>query len=67
VRVTRRAPDVARPDALFGDVKGVDRALRRAVREAVLRHKRLGQSVFVLREGRVVEVPASRIRLGSTK
>lgn len=52
---------------MFGDVNGVDRALRRAVREAVLRHKRLGQSVYVLRGGRVVEVLASEIRLKSGK
>jgi len=32
----------------------IDRAVRRATREAVLMHKKLGQSIVVWRRGKVV-------------
>jgi hypothetical protein len=45
----------------FGDPAAIDRAVARGVREALLRHKRLGQSVVAWRDGRVVEIPPERI------
>ncbi len=47
----------------FADTEAVTRALNQAVREAVLRHKALGQSIYEWRDGRVVEIPASKIRV----
>ena len=55
---TRRAST-----APFPDEAAVTRALTTAVREAVLRHKALGQSIYALRDGKVVEIPAGRIRV----
>ena len=55
--------EAARPDigAIFADGPAVERALTAAVREAVLRHKHLGESIFVWRDGRVVEIPPEQI------
>jgi hypothetical protein len=39
----------------------IDEALRRAVREALLRHKKLGNSIAVWRDGKVVIVPPEEI------
>ena len=39
---------------LFDDGRAIDRALRLGVRDALLRHKLLGQRVAVWRDGRVV-------------
>ena len=41
----------------------IDRAAREGVRQALLRHKRLGESIVVWRDGRVVEVPAEEIEI----
>lgn len=41
----------------------IDEALRRAVREALLRHKKLGNSIAVWRDGRVVIIPPEEIRV----
>ena len=49
--------------AVFPPPEEFDRAIANAVREAVLRHKRLGQSVVTWKDGRVVEVPARKIRV----
>ena len=46
---------------LFLDGKEIDRALQRGVKEALLRHKKLGQSVVVCRDGVVVEIPPEEI------
>lgn len=43
------------------DGKEIDAALQRAVREALLRHKKLGHPVAVLRDGRVAIVPPEDI------
>jgi hypothetical protein len=58
---TRDKPDIA---AIFADSAAVQRVLSQAVREAVLRHKRLGESIFVWRDGKVVEVPPEEIEVG---
>jgi hypothetical protein len=49
---------------IFREGTAVDRALRKAVREALLRHKLLGQSVVVWRDGKVVRVPPEEIVVG---
>ncbi|MCI0525641.1 MAG: hypothetical protein L0Y75_10300 [Acidobacteria bacterium] len=50
------------PDKLFTQHgKDVERILRRAVRQALWRHKRLGQSVAAWRDGKVVIVPPEQI------
>ncbi len=41
----------------------VTRALRLAVREALLRHKRLGNPIVVYRDGRIVQVPPDEIEV----
>ena len=47
-----------KPDmgAIFADGAAIERALTLAVRDAVLRHKRLGQPIAIWRDGRVVEI-----------
>jgi len=42
------------PAERVGDLKRIERALRAAVRDALMRHKRDGDPVAVWREGRVV-------------
>jgi hypothetical protein len=57
---TRKAekPDIA---AIFADGAAIDGAIKQAVREAVLRHKLLGEPVYVWRDGRVVKIPPEDI------
>ena len=55
---TPEKPDIA---ASFADSAAIQRALSQAVCEAVLRHKRLGELVFVGRDGRVVEIPPEEV------
>lgn len=43
------------------DGKEIDAALQRAVREALIRHKKLGNPVAVWRDGKVVIVPPEEI------
>ena len=43
------------------DRAAIDRALREGVRAAVLRHQKLGQSIVIWRDGKVVVVPPERI------
>jgi hypothetical protein len=52
------APDI---EALFEDGRAIDAALAKAVREAVLQHKRAGNPVAVWRDGQVVWIPADAI------
>lgn len=49
--------------ARFADDEAVEAALNRAVRDAVLRHKKLGESIAVWRDGRVVIVPPEEIHV----
>lgn len=46
---------------LDSDLPG--RAMRQAVREAIRRHKLLGQPIVVSREGKVVIVPPEEIEI----
>jgi hypothetical protein len=52
------APDI---DALFEDGHAIDAALTKAVRDAVLRHKRLGHPIVEWRDGRAVLTPPEQI------
>jgi hypothetical protein len=40
-----------------------DRVVRKAVREAILRHKRLGQPIAVSEQGKVVWIPPEEIEV----
>jgi len=49
-------------DALLAEEDGeVDRAMRRAVQKALARHKALGESIVVWRDGKVVELSPDEI------
>ena len=52
-----------RPDieALFADGREIDAALAKAVREALLEHKRAGNPIAVWQDGRVVWIPPEEI------
>jgi hypothetical protein len=60
---TRKKPDDA-PDIerIFAEGVEVDRAFDRAVREALRQHKRAGNPIPVWKNGKVVWIPASKIR-----
>jgi hypothetical protein len=45
------------------DIKLIERALRRAVREALLRHKQAGNPIAVWRDGAVVWIAPEDIRV----
>jgi hypothetical protein len=47
------------------DTKLIQRALARAVREALLRHKQAGNPIAVWRDGRVVWIAAEDIPAGT--
>lgn len=42
-------------------LQAIDRGVRKGIRAAVLRHKREGHPIVVLRDGKVVEIPADEI------
>jgi hypothetical protein len=46
---------------LFNDREGMDRALARAVRQALLQHKRMGNPVAVWRDGKIVWIEPEEI------
>jgi hypothetical protein len=48
-------------DRLHGDE--IVEAMGRAVREAIWRHKQLGESIVVWRDGRIVTVPPEEIEV----
>ena len=58
-RKTESRPDITR---IFEEGIEVDRAFDRAIHDALLQHKRAGNPVPVLRKGKVVWIPASKIR-----
>lgn len=53
-------PDI---DALMADGTEIDRAMRQAVREAVLMHKKMGYPVAEWRDGKVVWLQPDEINL----
>lgn len=48
-------------DELLADPTYVDRALTKASKDALLRHKKLGNPIAVWRDERVVWIPADQI------
>lgn len=62
-RNTRRAPDARALELAFGTPAQVQRALAKAAREALQFHKRLGNPVYALKNGKVVKVSARSIRI----
>ena len=61
--VQKAEQQLARPPAPEFKVEEVIEAMRLAVREALARHKALGQSIVVWRDGRVVVVPPEEIEV----
>lgn len=49
------------PQKLSVETKAIEHAMRRAVRHALLTHKRAGNTVAVWKDGRVVLVEAEKI------
>jgi hypothetical protein len=49
---------------LLAEAESAARIMQRGVREALLRHKLLGQSIVVWRNGRVVVLPPEKIDVG---
>ena len=43
--------------------EAVERALHAAVSDAIRQHQRLGNSVVVVRNGQIIEIPATEIKL----
>jgi hypothetical protein len=56
--IQRDRPNISE---LIADHKLIEAALRRGVREAMIRHKKLGQSVVGFRDGRPVIIPPEEI------
>jgi hypothetical protein len=50
-------------EELWEDGRAIDRALREAVREALIRHKKLGESIVIWKDGKVVWVPPEEIEV----
>ena len=48
---------------LFNDREGMDRALARAVRQALLEHKRAGNPVATWRDGKVVWIEPEELEV----
>jgi len=48
---------------IFAEGKLIDKALRMAGREALLRHKKAGVPIVVWRRGKIVRIPASKIKV----
>ncbi len=46
---------------IFEEGTLIDRALRKAVREALLLHKRMGHSIVVWKDGRIRRIPPDKI------
>ena len=56
--IDKREPD---RHAFLRDRNAIVSAFQRGVRAAILRHKALGESIVIWRDGRVVEVPPDQI------
>lgn len=42
-------------------IQAIDRGVRKGIRAAILKHKRDGHPIVVIRDGKVVEIPANEI------
>jgi hypothetical protein len=47
--------------------KKIEQGIRKAVADAIAWHKKLGESIAIWKDGKVVIVPASKIKLPSKK
>ena len=61
-----RTPPKKSADEIPADERAIERAAQEGVRRALLRHKRLGESIVVWRGGKVVEIPAEEIQVEET-
>ena len=50
-------------DQLFNDQEGMSRALGKAVRQALLQHKRAGNPIATWRDGKVVWIEPEKIEV----
>ena len=55
------APRNSTREELFAQTRAIEAALRQSAQEAISRHKRLGESIVIWRDGRVVVVPPEEI------
>jgi hypothetical protein len=55
--------EMDRIDRIFAEGTAIDLALRKAVREAVQRHKKLGNPIATWRDGQVVWIAPEDIRV----
>lgn len=51
------------PTKMHDETKSIEQAMRRAVRHALLAHKRAGNTVAAWKDGRVVLVAAEKIAI----
>ena len=58
----RKTPDPKLEEVVAKGMR-IQRAFRAGVRRALIRHKRLGESIAVWRDGRVVIVPPDQINI----
>ena len=54
----KKKPDIGR---IFREGKLIDRALAKGVRDALIRHKKLGYPIATWKDGKVVWVPPEKI------
>jgi uncharacterized membrane protein YbaN (DUF454 family) len=59
--MSRKSPD--KISAVIANKRKLINALRKAVRETLLKHKLLGKPVAVWKNGRAVWVPAKQIKI----
>ena len=52
-----------RIDRMFAEGTPIDEAVRRGVREALIRHKKLGNAIVAWRDGKVVWIPPEDIQV----
>lgn len=62
-KATRRTPRQKDPVELMKDDKAVTAAIAKGVRAAIRRHKLLGESIVVWRDGKVVWIKAEDIEV----
>lgn len=60
-KVRTATPDVQPDIDFFRDAKLIEGILRKAVQEALMRHKKLGNPVAVWKDGEVVIIPPEEI------
>ena len=61
-----KIPPEHHKNLLIAEGEAVDKAVREAVRHALLMHKRLGNPIASWKDGRVVIIPAEEIEVEET-